>query len=132
MLSITVDRGAGDPVYEQLAEQIRRHIASGSLRPGTTLPAVRQLASDLGVNLNTVARGYRLLESEGFLEIRDRSGVRVAAPAERMEQSTRTRLLDELRATLARIRQAGMGTEELLSAVHEEVTALDDKELTDD
>jgi len=112
MLTVTIDREGQDPVYEQVADQVRQFVASGTLRPGTALPSVRQLAGDLGVNLNTIARAYRLLEGEGFLVIRDRSGVTIAAPAEEADAPTRARLLDELRSTLARLRQAGMAKDE--------------------
>ena len=125
MLTLTIDRGLEDPVYEQVADQVRSLVASGTLAPGTTLPSVRQLAGDLGVNLNTVARAYRLLQDEGFLTIRDRAGVAVAAPAEEIEVSARAKLLDQMRATLARLRQAGMGTEELLPILHHEVLAME-------
>ena len=54
-LSVRLDWTQGDPVYEQIAGQIRSRIASGDLPPGFPLPPVRTLASDLGVNLNTVA-----------------------------------------------------------------------------
>ena len=123
-LTITIDRDQQDPVYEQVADQVRQFVASGTLRPGTALPSVRQLAGDLGVNLNTVARAYRLLESEGFLVIRDRSGVTIAAPADEVEASTRARLLDELRSTLARLRQAGMATDEPTRVALREFLAL--------
>ncbi len=125
MLTLTIDRGLEDPVYEQVADQVRRLVASGALSPGTALPSVRQLAGDLGVNLNTIARAYRLLESEGFLVIRDRAGVTVAAPAEDVDPSAHAKLLDQMRATLARLRQAGMATEELLSVMRREVLAMD-------
>ena len=125
MLTLTIDRGHGDPVYEQVAAQIRRMVASGDLLPGTALPAVRQLAGDLGVSLNTVARAYRLLEAEGFLVIRDRAGVSVAAPAEVIEDSACHGLLEQLRAILARLRQAGMPADELRRVMREEVEALE-------
>ena len=124
MLTLTIDRRLEVPVYEQVADQVRRLVASGALVPGTALPAVRQLAGDLGVNLNTVARAYRLLEDEGFLLIRDRAGVEVAAPAKKVEDTARARLLDQLRATLARLRQAGMETDELLRVVQREIQAM--------
>jgi GntR family transcriptional regulator len=124
MLTITIDRGHEEPVYEQVAVQVRRLVGSGALLPGTPLPSVRQLARDLGVNLNTVARAYRLLEGEGFLVIRDRAGVSVAAPAGKIEHSTRVKLLDQMRETIARLRQAGMETDELLSIVRREVLAM--------
>jgi DNA-binding transcriptional regulator YhcF (GntR family) len=132
MMTLMIDRNLDDPVYEQVADQLRRLVASGALSPGTALPSVRQLAGDLGVNLNTIARAYRLLEGEGFLVIRDRAGVAVAAPAEEIEGSARARLLDEMRATLARLRQAGMTSEELLEVMRREVLAMDGGKENDD
>jgi len=108
MLTITIDRDLDDPVYRQVADQIRRFVAAGDLEPGTPLPPVRRLARDLGVNLNTIARAYRMLEGEGFLEIRDRAGAVVAAPSPPADAETRERLLEELESTLARLGQAGM------------------------
>ena len=125
MLTITIDRNLKSPVYEQVANQTRRLIASGVLRPGLVLPSVRQLGVDLGVNLNTIARAYRLLETEGFLVIHDRARVAVAAPAAEIEHFARSKLLDQLRTSLARLRQAGMTTEELLTIMRREVLALD-------
>ena len=131
MVTITIDCGLNDPVYEQVADQVRQFVASGALGPGTALPSVRRLAGDLGVNLNTVARAYRLLESEGFLIIRDRAGVTVAAPAEEVEGSTRERLLDELRSTLARLRQAGMASDEATRVALRGFLAMDDRSRED-
>ena len=125
MLTITIDRELGDAVYAQVAQQMRQLVASGALAPGTPIPSVRQLARDLGVSLNTIARAYRLLESEGFLVIRDRAGVVVAAPAEVIEDSTRSALLYELRAVLSRLRQAGIANEELWLVLRQEVGVLE-------
>ena len=125
MLTITIDRVLEDPVYAQVAQQLRQSIASGALVPGTALPSVRRLAGDLGVNLNTIARAYRLLEEEGFLVIRGRSGAKVAPPASRVERSAPEQLMAELRATLARLRQAGVTGGELVEVVQQEIHAMD-------
>ena len=124
MLTLAIDRQGEAPVYEQVADQVRQRVASGALQPGTALPSVRQLAGDLGVNLNTIARAYRLLESEGFLVIHDRAGVEVAAPAGKVDRSARSRLMNQLRANLARLRQVGMTPGELLRVVRREVEAM--------
>jgi DNA-binding transcriptional regulator YhcF (GntR family) len=124
MLTLTIDRRLGAPVYEQVADQVRRLVASGDLAPGTVLPPVRRLAGDLGVNLNTIARAYRVLEDEGFLVIRNRAGAEVAAPAAEVESAVRDPLLEQLRATVARLRQAGMTKRELLAVLRREIQAM--------
>ncbi len=124
MLIVTIDRDIEESVYEQVAGQIRLLIGGGKLEPSTPLPSVRQLAGNLGVNLNTIARAYRLLESEGFLTIRDRAGVVVAEPAMDMDEPQRARLIDQMRTTLFRLRQAGMEVDEMLAIVRHEVLAL--------
>ncbi len=120
-----IDRDDDTPVYAQIARQIRSRVAGGELRAGDALPSVRVLASDLGVNLNTVARAYRLLEDEGFVEIRDRSGAVVTAPAARPAPGAKEILRERLRETLARMRQAGMTVEEIDRATRQEIGALD-------
>lgn len=131
MLTITIDRDLDTPVYSQVAYQVRQLIADGVLLPETTLPSVRRLASDLGVNLNTIARAYRLLEEEGFLDIRGRSGVKVAPPAEEIRDGVQGELMDELRVTLARLRQAGITREELLDMVSQEIRGSTDRSRED-
>jgi GntR family transcriptional regulator len=122
-MMVVVERGSDEPVYEQIARQIREHVASGELRPGSPLPTVRTLASDLGVNLNTVARAYWLLEEEGFVLIRDRSGAEVSAPSRR-PNADREKLRLELRELLARMRQAGLSSEHLRRLAEREIASL--------
>jgi GntR family transcriptional regulator len=121
---VSVEWASGEPVYEQIARQIRAQVVAGELAVGAPLPPVRTLASDLGVNLNTVARAYRLLEQEGFVTIRHRSGAEVAAPAARPEASARDRLRGELRGVLARLRQAGVAPDEIRRMSDQEIAAL--------
>jgi GntR family transcriptional regulator len=125
-ITIVVDRTSEEPVYEQIARQIRTRIASGELPAGAILPPVRTLASDLGFNLNTVARAYRLLEQEGFVRIQSREGVEVAPPAGEIDAKEKLRLREELQVALVRMRQAGVPAAELRSIVDEELDALHD------
>ena len=120
---LRVDRDAEEPVYVQIARQVREAIASGLLEPGTGLPPVRSLASDLGVNLNTVARGYRLLEEEGFVQVREREGAVVAPPARRAPRAAREGFGAELRELVARMRQAGFSPEEIEGALRRALEA---------
>jgi GntR family transcriptional regulator len=65
---MTVDPRSGVPIYLQIIEQVKRSVALGVLQDGEQLPTVKQLAMDLTVNPNTVARAYRDLEREGVIE----------------------------------------------------------------
>jgi len=123
---IQIDRRLEEPAYEQAARQIRDAIATGALKPHDSLPGVRGLASDLGVNLNTIARAYRLLEEQGFVQIHDRSGVEVAEPARRAPADASAALCDELWQVLSRMRQAGMAP----TGIRREVDRQLDKLLT--
>ena len=70
MPTFSVDSTSPTPIYAQLDRSIRAAIATGELEPGAQLPTVRQLAVDLAVNANTVARVYAQLERDGILETR--------------------------------------------------------------
>jgi GntR family transcriptional regulator len=88
---IQLDRDASTPIVEQLAEQLRFHLATGRFRTGERLPSTRAFGDQLGVSFHTVRKAYQQLESEGLLEARQGSGYtvveRAPVPAEdRMER----------------------------------------------
>jgi GntR family transcriptional regulator len=82
---IQLDNASPLPKYQQILEQVEAHVAAGRLAPGAPLPSVRQLAGDLGINVNTVVAAYRVLESEGIVLLRHGSRAvihpRLARPA---------------------------------------------------
>ncbi|MDQ6769355.1 MAG: GntR family transcriptional regulator [Gemmatimonadota bacterium] len=100
MSMFEVDTTSPNPIYAQLDRSIRAAIATGKLEPGARLPTVRQLAVDLAVNANTVARVYAQLERDGVLETRRGVGTFVLeSPAPQVAREHRER---ELRALIER------------------------------
>lgn len=89
MIDIAIDAHSAVPPFEQLRETLIARIASGELPPGTKLPPVRALATQLGLAANTVARSYRELEAAGFVETRGRGGTVVAPTLDDAEQHRR-------------------------------------------
>ena len=77
-LGLRLDAGAARPLFDQLRTHIIAGIREGTLPPGTRLPTVRELAGELGLAVNTVARAYRELETAGIVETRGRFGTFVA------------------------------------------------------
>jgi GntR family transcriptional regulator len=100
MPTFNVDPQSPTPIYAQLDRSIRAAIATGALPPGSQLPTVRQLAVDLAVNANTVARVYAQLERDGILETQ--RGVGTFVRASPLPQATRAHRERELRALIQR------------------------------
>ena len=97
MPTFTVDPTSPTPIYAQLDRSIRAAIATGELEAGAQLPTVRQLAVDLAVNANTVARVYAQLERDGILETRRGVGTFVReSPSPQATRAHRERELREL------------------------------------
>jgi DNA-binding transcriptional regulator YhcF (GntR family) len=96
---ISIDTGSPVPPYEQLRLQLAEQTRSGELVAGTRLPTVRKLAQDLGIAPNTVARAYRELEADHFIETRGRNGSFVSAqgdPAEKQAQEAARAYADRI------------------------------------
>ena len=106
-VDIVVDVALPEPVYEQIVTQIHDAVRSGRLKPGAPLPTVRQLAGDLEVNRNTVARAYKLLEDQGVILTAGRKGTFVRRDA--------TREVDNVKVTQAR-RAVGTVVDRLITS----------------
>ena len=101
------------PIYLQLRNQIVMGIAQGNLRRGESLPTVRQLASDAGINAMTVNKAYHLLKTEGYVEIDRRKGASVKADLN-IDGTFREKLSSELELFCAEAQAKGLPREEFL------------------
>lgn len=96
-MQIQVNFRSSLPIYEQIVEQIRQLIATGALKPNDHLPTVRQLAADLRINFNTVARAYRILDEAGLISTQHGRGTYVwERPTEETTRKLRRQSMVEL------------------------------------
>lgn len=107
---IVIDHNSRIPIYEQIKTQIIALINSGVLAPGDKLPSLRALASDLSLNFNTIKKVFALLEADGVIESRQGAGFFVTAGAVE-NKNVLAKAEEELRLTLARVRDAGLPEE---------------------
>jgi GntR family transcriptional regulator len=122
IMYVTVDERDARPLYQQLVDEIKTLIARGELAEGTLLPPVRQVASDLGVNLNTVAFAYRKLQQEGLIRVRHGSGAVVIS--ETLREKPDDRLRTQLRTALTQLILAGLKPPEIRTLINEELEEL--------
>lgn len=119
MKVIPIDFRAGSPIYIQIVEQIRQQVAAGELKPDDQLPTVRQLASELRVNFNTIARAYRILDEAGLISTQQGRGTYIlAGTTPEISQSIKAQSLQELASTfLVEAKHLGFSLEEILQEI---------------
>ncbi|MBN1180084.1 MAG: GntR family transcriptional regulator [Anaerolineae bacterium] len=112
------------PIYVQIEEQLRSMVAAGQLRPGDQLPTIRQLATDLRINYNTVARAYLDLDREGVITTQRGRGTFVAGvpDEEEMAHLREEQLLSILHTSLEEAQRLGYSPAEVAAAFERELS----------
>ena len=108
---LRLDFSSDMPIYQQIRNQVVTAIASGQLKPGERLPAIRALAEECGINMMTASKAYQLLKSEGYITTGRRDGATVRLPNAGAGPET----LEGLRLRICELRLAGMGKDEILA-----------------
>ena len=108
-----LDHRDSRPIYEQIADAVRRQITASILAPGEKLPSVRELSAALTINPNTIQRAYRELEQQGWIVSEPGRGSFVAARTQEVEPDTWTAFDTAAAALLA----SGIPAEELINRI---------------
>lgn len=114
---ISVDADSLIPPFAQILEQLRAMVQRGELKTGDHLPTVRQLAADLGVAPNTVAKAFADLESDGWVRTEGRRGTIVAARSKERSASRANALREASLHFLARMSERGYTKQEIRAAL---------------
>jgi GntR family transcriptional regulator len=119
---LRLEPNGSEPLYQQLAKQLRQRIAGGQWREGDRLPSARELSAELGLNFLTVTKVYGILEQEGLVEMRRGLGTFVASRSKPAQASARRELLDGLIDTLIEgARHLGATNAEVVRRVREKI-----------
>ena len=114
---IKINMKSETPIYLQLRNEIVKGIGKGEFEIGESLPTVRQMAAELGVNTMTVSKAYQLLKSEGFIETDRRKGTIVCNPQSdenKLSGEFQEKLADELELLSAEASIRGMEQEDFM------------------
>lgn len=114
---IRVDFGSEEALYVQLYNQIIYGIANAQLLPGDSLPSVRELAQDIGINMHTVNKAYAILRQDGYLRLDRRNGAVIAVDSDKLRAMEQ--LKNEMRISLAKALCRGLTEEEIHAATDE-------------
>ena len=120
-----IQYGNGLAVYDQIVRQVKFAVAEGALVTGDLVPSVRELARELAINPNTVARAYRQLQDDGVLETVRGTGLAVTTAARRQCQSERAKLIRaRLRQVLQEAQHSGLEADQIAELVDAELTTI--------
>ena len=117
---VEIDFNSEEALYIQLINQIIIGIATDQIREGDTLPSVRQLADNIGINMHTVNKAYSVLKQEGFLRVDRRRGAVIALDTDKM------RTISEMRRDLSVILARGVCKNVSREEVHNLVDSIYD------
>lgn len=125
-LNLQLDFRSGVPIYVQIVEEIQQSLAAGQLKPGDQLPTVRQLASDIRVNFNTVARAYRMLDDAGLISTQQGRGTYILETATtKLPDLLRQETLEDLvEKSLSRILAQGYSLSDVEQKLQEKIAEL--------
>lgn len=94
-MQIRIDNASDRPVYQQIIDQVKRDIALGRIIKNEKLPTVRQLAGQIAINPNTIAKAYRQLEQQGIIVTKAGAGAFVANLDSNLSRSVRKKVISE-------------------------------------
>ena len=113
-MKIKIDSSLSSPLFKQLMNQIKNAVTAGLLKPGDALPSIRQLANDLELNHNTVAKAYQLLERDSVIQTK---GYRGTSIHENAKQNSTVNMNDlittKLSETIKSLRESGATDSEI-------------------
>ena len=113
---VHLDYRDGRPIYAQIVDGIREQIAAGILQPGEKLPSVREMATTLAINPNTIQRSYRSLELEGWIATVPGKGCFVCGSSQ-TKQREQERLLQQLDEMVSQLTAMGMTRQQILEHI---------------
>ncbi len=121
-MSLRIDPAAPEPLFEQIGQRVKESVAAGLMAPGDRLPSVRELARELAINPNTVARAYEALERDGVIVRRQGSGCFVTEQTSTLrDDERRKRLAEQARRLVTEAFHLGFDAADIESAVSTEL-----------
>lgn len=112
---VTLDYQSREPIFKQIVSQIERYVALGILNSGDKLPSTREMATDLGVNPNTVRKAYTELENNGVIVTISTKGTFIADNTKDVKTEKITEGIEEIKSKIEELMKLGISKEEIIN-----------------
>ena len=112
---INLDYTDRTPIYEQIVKEIEKHVALGILKEKEQIMSIRELATTLGINPNTVKKAYSILEAKGIIVSISTKGTFIKEGSSKIKQETINNYLKEIKSIIEKIEKLGLTKEEIIN-----------------
>lgn len=117
IIMINLDYSSRTPIYEQIVSEIERYVALGILKSKDQMPSIREMASNLGINPNTVKKAYSILESKGVITSLSTKGTFISGNIDNVKDSKIEEGIKEIKNIISSLEKLGITKEEILKKV---------------
>lgn len=114
---ISLDYQSRTPIYEQIVLEIERYVALGILKTEDQLPPIRELATDLGINPNTVKKAYSILETKGVIVSLSTKGTFISIHTEKVTQEKIKSKISEIKDIIGELEKLGVPKKEIIEKI---------------
>lgn len=111
---INLDYQSRMPIYEQIVQEIERYVALEILKPEQQIPSIREMASTLGVNPNTVKKAYDILESRGVIVTLSTKGTFITPKTDKILKNSIDEKIDKIKRDIKEIEKYGISREDII------------------
>lgn len=114
---INLDYTSRTPIYEQIVNEIERYVALGILKEKEQILSIRELASNLGINPNTVKKAYSTLESKGIIVSMSTKGTFIREGASGVKENTINNYINDIEKIIDKLSKLGLSKEEIIKRI---------------
>lgn len=115
---INIDYRKNQPIYEQIVNEVERFVAAGAIAPGEKIPSVRVLASELGINPNTVKKAYDLLEEKKVIVTLSTKGTFISEDIKAVRDERVNKIYQDVFEKIEELKKLGISEEEFLKTIN--------------
>lgn len=116
---INLDYQSRKPIYEQIVQEIERYVALDILKPEEQIPSIRDMATELGINPNTVKKAYSILENKGVIVTISTKGTFITKKTESVLENTVNDKINQIKKCIEEIENYGISRNEILKRISE-------------
>ena len=116
-MMINLDYQSREPIYEQIVTQIEKYVSLGLIKPAEQIPSIREMATALGINPNTVKKAYTILEQKGVIVTLSTKGTYITEKTDKVSEKVKENRISNIKREIKELEKMGMNIDEIIREI---------------